>query len=156
MYVLPLPYPNTPSPSFHFVSSHFPKSPHHHIHSSSSSNFPIPTTKLTTPKPAYTDAVSRSCANQNNKCADVANDPSKASEDLSVGACQTQSCMFIIPSNSSRRSIPLYNPQRVVFTSFSVLRGISLFFVGSFFFVFLFPLSIVGGVVDCGSVLSVE
>ncbi|KAG4027019.1 hypothetical protein MFRU_034g00770 [Monilinia fructicola] len=45
--------------------------------------------------PAYTDAVSRSCANQNNKCADVANDPSKASEDLSVGACQTQSSSCI-------------------------------------------------------------
>ncbi|KAB8296434.1 hypothetical protein EYC80_009177 [Monilinia laxa] len=45
--------------------------------------------------PAYTDAVSRSCANQNNKCADAANNPSKTSEDLSVGGCQTQSSSCI-------------------------------------------------------------
>ncbi|ATZ52519.1 hypothetical protein BCIN_08g02160 [Botrytis cinerea B05.10] len=40
--------------------------------------------------PAFTDAISRSCANQNNKCADAANNPAKAAADLSVEGCQTQ------------------------------------------------------------------
>ncbi|ESZ94179.1 hypothetical protein SBOR_5457 [Sclerotinia borealis F-4128] len=34
--------------------------------------------------PAFTDAVSRSCANQNNKCADAANNPKEATKDLSL------------------------------------------------------------------------
>ncbi|KAF7930471.1 uncharacterized protein EAE98_004871 [Botrytis deweyae] len=45
--------------------------------------------------PAFADAYSRSCANQNNKCADAANNPAKAAADLSVEGCQTQesSCL---------------------------------------------------------------
>ncbi|KAF7959633.1 hypothetical protein EAE96_001248 [Botrytis aclada] len=45
--------------------------------------------------PAFADAYSRSCANQNNKCADAANNPAKAAADLSVDGCQTQqsSCL---------------------------------------------------------------
>ncbi|KAF7865347.1 hypothetical protein EAF04_006324 [Stromatinia cepivora] len=45
--------------------------------------------------PAFTDAMSRSCANQVNKCEDAANNPAKAAADLTVAACQSQqsSCL---------------------------------------------------------------
>lgn len=45
--------------------------------------------------PAFTDAMSRSCANQVNKCEDAANNPAKAAPDLTVAACQSQqsSCL---------------------------------------------------------------
>ncbi|TEY42047.1 hypothetical protein BOTCAL_0399g00020 [Botryotinia calthae] len=44
--------------------------------------------------PAFTDAISRSCANQNNKCADAANNPTKLAADLSVEGCQTQDIVY--------------------------------------------------------------
>ncbi|KAF5877602.1 putative ribosomal protein s17 protein [Botrytis fragariae] len=95
--------------------------------------------------PAFADAYSRSCANQNNKCADAANNPAKAAADLSVEGCQTQECMFI-PSNSSSSSSSSSkhtsshlvkrqaNSSHGIWVGrlFGVLRGVVLFFLGSF------------------------
>ncbi|THV44437.1 hypothetical protein BGAL_0643g00030 [Botrytis galanthina] len=100
--------------------------------------------------PAFADAYSRSCANQNNKCADAANNPAKAVADLSVEGCQTQECMFIPSNSSSSSSSSKHTLSHLVKRQagsshgiwvgrlFGVLRGVVLFFLGSFGFVTLF------------------
>ncbi|KAF7899643.1 hypothetical protein EAF00_003979 [Botryotinia globosa] len=54
--------------------------------------------------PAFADACSRSCANQNNKCADAANNPAKAAADLNVQGCQTQESLCLAAGATATRT----------------------------------------------------